>query len=45
MVFLMLFFLISRPGSVQLVDASPEQLAKDYATIRELERHGLFELL
>ena len=32
----------TRPGSIQLVAESPEQLSQDYAAIRELEEEGLF---
>ena len=32
----------SRPGSVCLVSASPAELDRDYATIRDLESKGLF---
>ena len=35
----------TRPGSVQLVNASREQLLADYHTIRSLEKGGMFDLL
>lgn len=35
----------SRPGSVQLVNATEEGLKKDYESIRSLEMDGLFELM
>ena len=35
----------TRPGSVQLVNASREQLQADYQAIRGLEKGGMFELL
>ncbi|CAM9876580.1 unnamed protein product, partial [Chrysoparadoxa australica] len=34
----------TRPGSVQLVNDSPEALARDYEVIRSLEKDGLFEM-
>jgi hypothetical protein len=35
----------TRPGSVQMVSTSAEQLSKDYEVIRKLEKTGLFELV
>lgn len=35
-------FSSDRPGSVQLVNKNPEQLQKDYDSIRTLEHDGLF---
>jgi len=35
----------TRPGSVQLVNASQQQLQADYETIRSLEKEGMFELM
>jgi hypothetical protein len=35
----------TRPGSVQLVNQSRDQLQHDYQTIRNLEKGGLFQLL
>lgn len=35
----------TRPGSVQLVNASAQQLHADYHTIRSLEKGGMFDLL
>jgi len=35
----------TRPGSVQMVNESAEELERDYLRVRELEHDGLFELL
>ncbi len=35
----------TRPGSVQLVNHSKEQLLADYQTIRSLEKGSLFSLM
>jgi len=34
----------TRPGSVQMVNESDDELSKDYEIIRQLEFQGLFEL-
>ena len=37
--------IFTRPGAVQIVHATSEQLEADYEAIRKLEMHGLFEIV